>query len=335
MAKRIVLQGWFGMDNFGDDLLLHVTVSHLLATHRSGNMAVIGEGASRPSFLPDGINYIPRASRRWAWRRLLWIRQGCDWVLCGGGVLADHVMERFIHTAERVKRHGGRVFLFALGMREAFTETARLQRLLRSADGCSMRERCGFDLVSRFMPAQRVADPVFALALPSGSENRRLLVALRGALEPDGAQLEALVALLLRWCEAGGEVEFLVCFPREDALLTGRVARALPASSVRVAPQAPPLETAARIAQSKAVLTMRLHPAVVAMAAGRAPWVLAPEHKHLMLLQDTGIPDRLLDWTQLSRLTADDLPVARFDPEECRGDAIRGLNLLSEWLSGA
>ena len=333
MAERVVLQGWFGMDNFGDDLLLEVTLAHLREAVPGIRIDVIGEGRRRPAFLPADVGYLPRASRVWRWRRNRWLRAGCDWVLCGGSVLDIDVLPRFIEPAEMVKSSGGRVFLHAVGLKADMEPTPELQTLMKLVDGCSVREQFGWQLLSRIAPAELVADPVFAMSLPSKAERSgRLLVALRGTeqaeTELDGFA-EKLMAVASREFT---HIDILVCFPLQDAGVSRHLARRLSGLNVRLIDHLPAGEQAGIVAAADRVITMRLHPAIVSLAAGKVPWMLAPEHKHEALMRDVGKPGYLFGWREiaagLEKVSDDTIKAAPL-----RAQGRRALELLSGWIA--
>jgi len=332
MARRVILQGWFGMNNFGDDLLLEITLKHLLKHVENVRIDVIGEGRDRPAFLPADVKYLPRASRIWAWLRRRWLRSGADWVLCGGSVLQESILQRFIEPASEVKRAGGRVFLHAIGLRDMMMLTPQVKSLMAHVDGCSLRERYAWELLSDSWPVELVADPVFSINLPATTEtNGTLLVALRGGEELE-SHMENFVCWLTSVANAYTSIDLMVCFPAQDGLVSRRIAHLLVGFNVNILEDSSAHKLATRVAAADQVVTMRLHPAIVALAAGKVPWVLAPEHKQRALMSDIGREDHLLSWDQLDQMLGG-LPDSGVDMDAFKIEGHRSLELLTDWIS--
>lgn len=332
MAKRVILQGWFGMQNFGDDLLLEVTLNHLRASLKNVRIDVIGEGAKRPDFLPEDVKYIPRESRKWGWLRKRWLRSGADWVLCGGSVLKEEVLQRFIEPAVEVKKAGGRVFLHAIGLREEMLPTPQLQTLMNTVNAVSVREKAGWEVLSKFGDVRLVADPVFAMPVTSGQTRRdNLLIALRG-----GMDTESNLDNLCNWIRAFGSqfssIEVMVCFPVQDLGVSQRLVQGLTGLNVTLLQHTSALDMAMKVAQAGQVITMRLHPAIVALAAGHVPWVLNPEHKQKALMMDVGHENHLLNWNQVNQTEVK--PVhEETHMKQFITQGQKSLSLLSSWIA--
>ncbi len=332
MAKRVILQGWFGMQNFGDDLLLEVTLRHLRASLNYIRIDVIGEGAKRPDFLPKDVKYIPRASRKWGWLRRRWLRSGADWVLCGGSVLQEDVLQRFIEPATQVKKAGGRVFLHAIGLREKMLLTPQLQALMDNVDAVSVRERAGWEILSQFGDVTLVADPVFAMQIaPQQVKPDNLLIALRGSVET-----ESNLDYICHWIrDISGDfsaIEVMVCFPAQDLSISQGVVEKLADLNVKLLPQISAFEMAKLVAQAGQLITMRLHPAIVSLAAGNVPWVLHPEHKQQALMIDVGHEDHLLSWDNVRQK----IKLSRHADthmEKFIAQGQQSLDLLSSWIN--
>ncbi|MBN4058298.1 polysaccharide pyruvyl transferase family protein [Mariprofundus ferrooxydans] len=328
MVKHVVLQGWFGMNNLGDDLLLHVTLSYLLQTNLDIRVSVIGEGAYRPSFLRQDIRYIPRESRKWGWLRKRWLKSGCDWVLCGGSVLADEVLDRFIEPAQLVRKHGGSVFFHALGLRHDLTHGKPLQTLMGLVNRCSMREAHGHQILSRYMTVDLVGDPVFAIQhKPPVCENR-LLIALRGE-DVSLENTKQLVAWLRDTEQPLQGVDILVCFADQDLEASIVLQKALQGMDVRLLDNIDLDAKVMAILQAKRVLTMRLHPAIIALSEGVVPWVLAGEHKQQMLMKDMDKEAFLCDWDTLPQWQEE---AQNIDAALVKAQGQKGLILLEKWV---
>ncbi len=327
MAKHVILQGWFGMNNLGDDLLLHVTLSYLLEMNPDIRVFVIGEGTRRPECLQKDISYIPRASRKWGWLRKRWLKSGCDWVLCGGSVLADEVLERFIEPAQLVRKHGGRVFFHALGLRSELTHGTTLQNLMSLVNRCSMRETYGQQVLSRYMEVDLVGDPVFAMQHKSFIRQDRLLIALRG-IDVSDENIAHLVAWLGDTPRQQG-VDILVSFDAQDLDASVQLAQALQGTDVRLLSAMNLDDKVMAVLQAKWVLTMRLHPAIIALSAGVIPWVLAAEHKQQVLMEDVGCAAYVCQWDTLPQLLNNDMAV---DVVQVREQGRKALSLLGQWV---
>jgi len=330
-TRPVVLQGWFGVDNFGDELLLELSLECLRRFAPGQKLMVIGEGSSRPELLAKHVAYYPRESRKWAWFRNRWLCSGCDWVLCGGSFFTEAVMDRFIMPAQRVKAGGGRVFVHAAGLRDSFrTGTEKLQQFLALVDGCSVREQFAQDLFSKFCSVSLVGDPVFSMPLIRCDVDPRLLViAPRGEPPLEDEYVQKLRGLIKSWVQKSGRVEVLVCYPQQDYELAMQLGSGSDAVKIITAS---PKQLSERIAIAGAVLTMRLHPAIVSLVHDRIPWVLDAGHKHQMLMCEAGLERHLLSWNDINPFLASSLIAAPVNASVLRAMGGDSLDLLKKWI---
>jgi len=333
-TRSVVLQGWFGVDNFGDDLLLELTLEKLKESVPDKNIVVIGEGSPRPKLLSKQITYYPRESRKWAYFRNRQLRSGCNWILCGGSFFTEAAMDRFIVPARRVKAGGGRVLVHAAGLRDDFEAgSEKLQQFLTLVDGCSVREKFAQKLFSKFCPVSLVGDPVFAMPLIRAMADPGLLViAPRGEPSLEIQQLRKLRSFIKAWIQNFGRVELLVCYPRQDHALATELAKDLEVGAVKIIASSTK-HLSERIAVAGTILTMRLHPAIVSLAHGRIPWVLDAEHKHQMLMRESGFGKNLLTWSNIQPSLISSLTMKTTDSTPFRSAGNTSLDLVKKWIA--
>jgi polysaccharide pyruvyl transferase CsaB len=150
IAPRIVISGWYGHNNIGDDAILDVLVAELGRRLRSCSFTVLTEAVSSPQvgslrgyavrWLPHRSPYrVCNARNPWLWSGYLrcWEAVGtCDlFILGGGGLLRDNFprsnLLRLLDDVLCSRITGRPVALFALGVGPFVTATGR--RLARSA----------------------------------------------------------------------------------------------------------------------------------------------------------------------------------------------------------
>jgi len=176
-----------------------------------------------------------------------------------------------------------------------------------------------------------VADPVFALGGDAAPTQQRLLIALRGT-DASAAHVQALAEHVLQAGSSYEGVDILVSFARQDLQASESLMQVLQTIPVRLLHQQSLQTKINAIRQAKQVMSMRLHPAIVALAAGNVPWVLSPEHKQRALMQDLDLQDYLCDWQDVDKAFMSQQP-RHVDAQALQAQGMKALTLLTHWIS--
>ncbi len=307
--SRVVLIGYQGMGNLGDEAILSGIEELLRGTGleviavASGGRAPIAAFASAdrvptPRFLPG------RAMRRA-------IRRANFMVIAGGGLLNDHwptLIPRLLTWSIVARLLGARVGWVAAGMGPIRHRHSRwlARATLRLASFVSVRDQASAALVRAIRGGEAppvMADPAFFLPLPAPNADARGVALIVRGLVPVGSGNAAPVAaavadMALAEQRAGTPVTLISLHPGEDDAMTGEVNAAV--ASRAGAPlrirnlAADPGAALAELAGFETVISMRLHGVLLAALAGR-PWVaIAYDPKVEALAAMLGLPQSVV-----------------------------------------
>ncbi len=287
---RILLSGYYGFGNAGDEAILAGTLAAL--RHRLPSCEVTVLSAQPPATAAEhGV----RTAQRWHWPTI-WRELGrTDLLLQGGGGLVQDSTSRLspfyylgLLLAARLRRKPfmiyaqglgplgggparwltGRVFRRAAAIAVRDEASAALLKMVGvrrevvvTADAAALLEPAPAEAAARFLPQER-AGPLIGLALREAPGAERLV---EGAI----AAAKSLRKL------SGGPCLALTLHAYDDGPLAARAAEALDGSVVGVSatgkdawPTRTPAEWMGIVASLDFVISMRLHAAIFAAATG-------------------------------------------------------------------
>lgn len=299
---RVLISGYYGFGNLGDEALLSGLVAGLQA--RGHDVRVLsGDPAST-----RGLHGVPSAGR---YGGLLPALLDADALVSGGGGLLQDVTSRrslryYLGVLRLGRLLGKRVCVYgqsvgplgAVGRRRVAGVLRGLPVAVRDGASRTLLGELGIE-------AALVADPALLLHCPPASVRTGpgaprppvLLVPRNG--HPD--LNEALAAAGRRLLDRGLAVAVMGLHEREDGPEVARLARAL---AVEVRPAATPQEALRRAGESRYVLSVRLHGLILAAACGVGFAGLPYDPKVAGFLQDARAPlfERPLDPAELARV---------------------------------
>lgn len=181
MGKRIVLSGYFGFKNFGDEAILSLLVSKLQKDkHR---LTVI---SSNPDFTKKQYKHI-RSIYTFKIYDIIGAIAKSDILISGGGSLLQDVTSLksllyylFIIFIALVLRK--KVIIFAQGIGPINNEIGLFltREILKHCSYVSVRDKKSFDFVKDLNTnAQLLCDPVFSIGIPEVQKEKVLAVQLR------------------------------------------------------------------------------------------------------------------------------------------------------------
>ncbi len=279
-APRLLVAGYFGCGNAGDDAILE---GFLSATVGEASVTAL-TGRPRHDRRRLGIPCIGR--RRMA--AIFFEMRRCDAFLCGGGSLLQNASSRrslcyYLMLLRMARWAGCRTLLYAAGIGPLYgtRAQARVARVLSACDYISLRDPVSYRTLSA-MGIDRArlhegADPALLLPPPPPTRatgllreasiryDERLLILVPRKLSKEGdAPLRALMIGARILCRRHACRPLVLCFCAEDAPVAESVRRTLGAVTVT------PRETGdlfALIGRSVGVISMRLHALVLASAS--------------------------------------------------------------------
>ncbi len=199
MAKSIIVSGYYGFDNFGDDAILGVIVDKLKSL--GNNIAVISKNPKKTSLL-----YQVYSVKNFSLLSLFLAMSRSDVLISGGGSLLQDVTSfksllyysAIIWLAEAMNK---KVIIFAQGIgplnREKSVEIVK--KLLLKADFVSVRDQKSLQLLNSWgVKATLVNDPVFSLEVTPANPDGTIGVQLRDYKTMNDVLLNRLAEQILK-----------------------------------------------------------------------------------------------------------------------------------------
>lgn len=300
---RILLSGYYGFGNLGDEALLEVIVTQLRARYPSAELHVLS-ASPQATAAALGVQAVPR----WDMRAVGAAVKNADVLLSGGGGLLQSAtsLRSLLYYAGIVRtavRAGKRVMVFAQSIGPLdFFGRAIVREWCKGIAAATVRDARSQRLLASLLPATAVtqtADPVFLYEAPrervdlsgEGLEPGRpfAIVSVRRA---NGLRerYDAIARGVDRLAAAHGiRVAFLPIGGAADAEVSTEVIRRCTSAPVLL-PECDLPRAASIIAQAHVVIGMRLHALILAASAG-VPFLAIPyDPKVTALCEDLGYP---------------------------------------------
>ncbi|KPJ64614.1 hypothetical protein AMK68_01165 [candidate division KD3-62 bacterium DG_56] len=297
MARRVVISGYYGFGNAGDEAILAGIVAGFRELAPDVQLVVLS-ATPQETAAEHGVECVDRARFGDIGRAI----DGADLLISGGGGLLQDVTSwrsplYYLHVIRLARKRGKPVMLFAQGigpLRRRLIRTA-VRWTLKDVQAISVRDRQSVEELERLRvagpPVEVTADPAFLISPASAGrvkdivkrENlsaaggRRLLVNVRDWRGPTASAraranliTELASALDTVAAEEKAEIVFLP-MQRGDADLAGNVLAAMVAPGNVVLGEYSPSEIAALAATAGVVVAIRLHALMFAVMAGVTP----------------------------------------------------------------
>lgn len=280
---RVVMSGYYGFSNAGDDAILQSIHGGILAASDDIQVTVLSHDPeqTRRQYGLDAVYRFDLVQVGRALRR-------CDALLSGGGsLLQDRTSTRsllyYLMVIRWAKKLGKPVMLYANGIgpvtkpenRKKVKQTVELANVVTLRDRASAQELR--DMGVKHPELHITADPVFNL-VPAGADRGRELLAKAGL--PAGRKFAAVSVRdwpaarqfpqqAARLCDHlhrtyGLETVFLLMQPAADRETTEQVRRAMESPSYLLDVPATPSELMAVLGQAELCVAMRLHTLIFA-----------------------------------------------------------------------
>lgn len=300
--SRIVLSGYYGFDNLGDEAVLAATVAELRRRRPSLEIGVLS-ASPHATARAYGVEGVPRAQPR-AVRRAL---RGCDLFLSGGGSLFQDATSwrspwYYLAVLAAARRWARRTAVYAQGfepVRRAFVR-AGLRGVLNGVDLVTVRDAASARALAQAgVGRPRVvvsADPSFLLdpdPTPAVAQERArwgggLLFGLAVRPWGDGRVLEAVAAAAhSAGARAGARWVLLPMHRPEDVDASLAVAARLD-GAITVQGRFGPREMLALVGGLDLLVAMRLHALIFAAAQGVPIVPVAYDQKVAALAEELG-----------------------------------------------
>ncbi len=281
LHTRVVLSGYYGFRNLGDDAILLALRDRLHETLPGATLVALSR---RPAETREkcGVEAVDRF-RPFAVHRAI---KGASCFISGGGsLLQDHTSTRsllyYTTLIRAAKRFGKPVMFYANGIGPVETESGRerARAAAELADVITLRDAESLDAL-RAMGVKNehitvTADPVFAMPGGDAARGRERLTALGvpadrpvlGVSVRFAAGMEANIAEFAKFCDAVSEtaaVVFLVMQTGADTAAADAVRAKMSARSYEVSAPYDPQSMSDMLACMDAVVSTRLHSLIFA-----------------------------------------------------------------------
>lgn len=300
---RLLLSGYYGFDNFGDEAILQVFVEQWRSRRPQDSVRALSATPSATS-AAFGIEAVPRASVPRVQEAL---RDNDVFISGGGGLLQSSTSLRsllyYAGLLHEAKAAGNRTVIFAQGIGPlSFTGKHVVRRSCAGVDLAIVRDDASAELLRQLLPKVEIrvgADPVF---LTSDGETAGAEQTLRGEGIPESGDVVAVVVRPARVLDRIGDeiaraVDLLTSQHRAQVVF---VPFQLPAdveaavSIIRRCRTAPVLlgggyslaAMTALLRRCTAVVGMRLHALILASRLG-VPFVAVPYDPKIVALTES------------------------------------------------
>jgi len=311
---RILLSGYYGFDNLGDDALLAIIVAQLKTRHPFATIDVL---SAKPEETAHALGVV--GTSRWDQAVVRGAIGAADIVLSGGGGLLQNAtsLKSLLYYANIVRtsiRAGKRTMIFAQSIGPLdFWGKQTVREFCKGLQAATVRDERSLELLAPLVPAtpvERTADPVFLYDPPErevdlastglGPDSDPLVLACIRKTGHQSDAVAALAAALDRCAEHGARVAFVPFGGVPDADISTNVIR-----KCRSKPMLVTLDgldaVAAAIARAKLVIGVRLHALILAIRFG-IPFLAIPyDPKVAGLTEDVAYPLPSL-WTPGERV---------------------------------
>lgn len=167
MAKKVVLSGYYGYDNFGDEAILSVLISHLQQI--GADITVLSHNPQKTA-----SSYQVNTVKNFNILGVINALKNCDLLISGGGSLLQDVTSLksllyyafVIFMAQLLKKE---VVIFAQGIGPLQKEISQkiVRNLMSKCQLVTVRDIKSAELLKSWeIDAQLVSDPVFSIDLP-------------------------------------------------------------------------------------------------------------------------------------------------------------------------
>lgn len=294
MTKRVVISGYYGFGNFGDEAILSVLISRL---KKMGLEIVVLSSNPRKTSMEYFVNSI----KSFDFHQVSGLLKQSDILISGGGSLLQDVTSLksllyylwVIFTALRYKK---KVIIFAQGIGAINNKIAQFftAKILKKCAYVSVRDKKSLDLLKSWgINVELLCDPIFSLNLSGGSERGILGVQLRDFATLNDNLLNKLARQIVKdfWDK---KIEIFSFQDAIDLNVCKRFEKILkslnPKIKTEVVHGLSNEEIISKISKLEYMIAMRFHALIVAMKMGIRAVGINYDAKVEKLAHEAGIP---------------------------------------------
>ncbi len=296
--KKILISGYYGFDNFGDEAILSVLLSHL-----KGNDITVLSADPRKTASLYSVNSLNSFNPELIMKRL----NDFDILISGGGSLLQNVTSNkslfyycgLIHMFASLKKD---VIIFAQGIGpvNGFWGKLIAKSALKKCKYISVRDEKSLELLQSWgiKQAKLVCDPIFDLKLPERRKTRKIGIQLRKFHTlTDELFDEIIKQIALKFSDR--EIELISFQDSEDVgisqVFINKLKKKNPTANVKLVQNLTNEQIIDRVAEYDYLLAMRFHACLLGLKYGIKTLAISYDPKVETLAKDAKIPYLLMD----------------------------------------
>lgn len=295
--KKILISGYYGFDNFGDEAILGVLVNHL----RGNNITVLSSNPEKTG-REYNVNSLNSFNPELVINRL----NDFDILISGGGSLLQNVTSNkslfyycgLIHMMAAMKKD---IVIFAQGIGpvNGFWGKLMVKSALKKCKHISVRDANSLELLKSWgINANLVCDPFFDVNLPTPNKTRKIGIQLRKFHTlTDELFDEIIKQIALKFSDR--EIE-LICFQDSEdegisQVFINKLKKKNPTINAKVVKNLSNKQIIERVAQYDYLIGMRFHACILGLKYGIKTLAISYDPKVETLAKDAHIPYLVMD----------------------------------------
>ena len=296
--KKILISGYYGFDNYGDEAILSVLLSHL-----KGNEITVLSANPKKTASMHKVNAINSFNPELIMKKL----NDFDVLISGGGSLLQNVTSN-----KSLLYYCGLIFMFAslkkdviifaqgIGPINGFWGKFIAKRALKKCKYISVRDEKSLELLKSWgiNHAKLVCDPIFDLQLPQRHKTRKIGIQLRKFHTlTDELFDEIIKQIALKFSDR--EIELISFQDSEDVgisqVFINKLKKKNPTANVKLIQNLTNEQIIQRVSEYDYLIAMRFHACLLGLKYGIKTLAISYDPKVENLAKDAKIPYLLMD----------------------------------------
>ncbi len=302
MPKKVVVSGYYGFDNFGDDAILSVLCDKLKTLN--ADVTVISSNPSKTS-----ADYDVNAVKNFDIKNVIKTIQNSDILISGGGSLLQDVTSlksllyySFIIFCALFYKKDVVIFAQGIGPLNRKISQKIVKNLISKAKYVSVRDNKSLEMLQNWgINAELINDPVFSIRMKDIPKNYAVGIQLRSFASLTEDFLNNLADNVLEYFK-GRKIELFVFQKSLDDEVCKHFEEILksknPNVDIKIIYYKNRNETFKRISQLDYMLAMRFHAVIAALKAGVKTAGINYDVKVQKLADEAAVPLISLDTSQ-------------------------------------
>ena len=295
--KKILISGYYGFNNFGDEAILGVLLKHL----KGHDVTVL---SANPEF--TGKTYNVNSINSFNTNLIMERIPQFDILISGGGSLLQNVTSNrsliyycgLIYLMASMKKD---VVIFAQGIGpiKGFWGNFIAKTALKKCKYISVRDEKSLELLDKWgIKAELVCDPIFDLNIPNAKRTRKIGIQLRKfSTLTDDLFDEIVKQIGLRFCDR--EIELIAFQDSEDVgisqVLLNKLKKKYPTINAKVVSGLSNQQVIERVSEYEYFIAMRFHACLLGLKYGIKTLAISYDPKVETLAKKAEIPYLLMD----------------------------------------